>query len=107
MFPGVKVYKHDADDGELEIRDGQVFNKVGGATLAAFHTPGHTADHMVFLFEESAMFTGDGEVLLLIVMAGSSGADFLLQMFWDMARTAVFETLIAYLSSLEKMVRRR
>lgn len=91
MFPNVKIYKHDADDGEIEIKDGQVF-KVEGATLTAFHTPGHTADHMAFLFEEeNAMFTGDSECYSSLslglclssdwYMYGSPDADFFCRCF--------------------------
>ena len=53
------MHKHMPDDGQVDIQDGQVF-AVEGATLRAFHSPGHTADHMCFVFEEEdAIFTGD------------------------------------------------
>lgn len=59
ICPQATVYKHQASEGQAEISDGQVF-KVDGATLEAFHTPGHTVDHMSFIFrEEDAIFTGD------------------------------------------------
>lgn len=45
----------------MDIQEGQVFS-VEGATLTAFHTPGHTVDHMAFMLEEEgAMFTGDSK----------------------------------------------
>ncbi|KAI1940123.1 hypothetical protein LOZ66_002558 [Ophidiomyces ophidiicola] len=82
LCPEAMIYKNDADTGMEDIQDGQVF-QVDGATLRAFHTPGHTEDHMAFVLEEeNAMFTGDN-------VLGHG--------------TAVFENLSAYLSSLEKM----
>ncbi|EEP80598.1 conserved hypothetical protein [Uncinocarpus reesii 1704] len=82
LCPEAKIYKHDLDEGEEDIEDGQVFS-VEGTTLTAFHTPGHTTDHMAFVFEEeNAMFTGDN-------VLGHG--------------TAVFENLGVYLSTLEKM----
>ncbi|GAP85218.2 putative metallo-beta-lactamase domain protein [Rosellinia necatrix] len=84
LVPDVAVYKSDPGAGQLGITDGQVF-EVDGATLTAVHTPGHTADHMAFVFrEEDALFTGDN-------VLGHG--------------TAVFEDLGIYLSSLAKMER--
>lgn len=61
ICPGVKIYKNQPEGDMLDIADGQVF-AVEGVTMRAFHTPGHTTDHMVFLLEEeNAMFTGDSE----------------------------------------------
>jgi glyoxylase-like metal-dependent hydrolase (beta-lactamase superfamily II) len=80
--PGTRVYKNSADDNQRDIEDGQRFC-VEGATLRAFHSPGHTTDHTALVFEEEdAMFTGDN-------VLGHG--------------TAVFEDLASYLSSLEKM----
>lgn len=51
--------KYQPESNQVEIRDGQVF-EVEGAKLRAYHTPGHTADHLVFVLEgEGTMFTGD------------------------------------------------
>lgn len=59
ICPQATVYKHQPDEGQADIEDGQVF-QVDGATLKAFYTPGHTVDHMAFIFEEEdAIFTGD------------------------------------------------
>lgn len=45
--------------GAEHLRDGQAV-RVGGLELAAIHTPGHSADHVVFhLASEGALFTGD------------------------------------------------
>lgn len=80
--PDAQVYKHTPDRGQLPIVDGQRF-VVEGATLTAVYTPGHTADHVVFLLgEEGAMFTGDN------VLGHGTG---------------VFEDLGVYLKSLERM----
>jgi glyoxylase-like metal-dependent hydrolase (beta-lactamase superfamily II) len=67
-----------------EIHDGQRF-EVDGASLTAVHTPGHTADHMVFVWEEEGVvFTGDN-------VLGHG--------------TSVFEDLGLYVDSLERMGR--
>lgn len=66
----------------MNIQNGQEF-KTEGATLRAFHCPGHTIDHTAFILsEESAIFTGDN-------VLGHG--------------TAVFEDLATYLHSLEQM----
>ncbi|KAI2634553.1 metallo-beta-lactamase superfamily protein [Xylaria nigripes] len=82
LVPDVAVHKNNPEAGQLDIVDGQIF-EVEGATLTAVHTPGHTIDHMIFLFkEENTMFTGDN-------VLGQG--------------TAVFEDLGTYLRSLAKM----
>ncbi|KAK9712004.1 hypothetical protein K7432_007422 [Basidiobolus ranarum] len=65
------------------IEDGQVFS-VEGATLIAYHTPGHAKDHFVFkLNEENSLFAGDN-------VLGQG--------------TAVFENLKEYVDSLSRML---
>ncbi|KAK3313920.1 metallo-beta-lactamase superfamily protein [Apodospora peruviana] len=85
LSPDTKVYKNQPTDPvQLDIADGQRFT-VEGASLTAVHTPGHTTDHMVLIWEEEdAMFTGDN-------VLGHG--------------TAVFEDLGTYLGSLAKMDR--
>ncbi len=84
QYPGTKIYKSHSD-GNCEwhsISDGQTFS-IEGATLRAFHCPGHTTDHMAFVLdEENAMFTADN-------VLGQG--------------TAVFEDLATYMKSLENM----
>ncbi|OCK84921.1 Metallo-hydrolase/oxidoreductase [Lepidopterella palustris CBS 459.81] len=78
----IRVYKNEPTEGILNIADGQTF-KTAGATLRAFHCPGHTTDHMALILEEEdAMFTGDN-----ILGQG----------------TAVFEDLATYMQSLDRM----
>jgi ribonuclease/clavin/mitogillin len=74
LCPEVTIYKHQPGEGQVDIQDGQVF-QVEGATLRAAHTPGHTVDHMVFVFEEeNAIFTGDSEWSYSLVMILTSKA---------------------------------
>ncbi|KAH8179526.1 metallo-beta-lactamase superfamily protein [Sarocladium implicatum] len=82
VSPNASIYKNTPDDSMHDIKDGQVF-ATQGVTLTAFHTPGHTKDHMVFtMVEEDAMFTADN-------VLGQG--------------TAVFEDLSDYMRSLAKM----
>jgi endoribonuclease LACTB2 len=82
LSPDTRIYKNEPGPKQLEIEDGQIF-EVQGVTLKAVHTPGHTTDHMSFIFEqEDALFTGD-----TVLGAG----------------TAVFEDLASYMDSLERM----
>lgn len=61
LCPQVIIHKNEPENGQEVIEDGQVFS-VEGATLKAFHTPGHAFDHMAFVLEEEdAFFTGDSE----------------------------------------------
>ncbi|KAK9704229.1 Beta-lactamase-like protein 2 [Basidiobolus ranarum] len=84
----VPLYKRlypDKDRKDFEfsnIAEGQVFS-VEGATLKAYHAPGHTSDHMIFqLKEENAMFSGDN-------VLGHG--------------TSMFENLQDYMKSLRRM----
>ena len=82
--PGAKIYKAfpSSSTTQLDIQNGQIFS-VEGASLRAFHCPGHTNDHVALILEEeSAMFTGDN-------VLGHG--------------TAVFEDLATYMKSLESM----
>ncbi|KAI9643307.1 hypothetical protein NHQ30_007926 [Ciborinia camelliae] len=80
--PKTIIHKNRPDDGQTDIKDGQIFASEGG-TLRAIHSPGHTQDHMALILEEEdAMFTGDS-------VLGHG--------------TAVFEDLMTYLDSLERM----
>ncbi|KAK7521467.1 metallo-beta-lactamase domain protein [Phyllosticta citriasiana] len=87
LCPSARIHKHQPASSSqwCDIHDGQTFT-TDGATLRAFHCPGHTADHMAFVLDdEDAMFTGDN-----VLGAG----------------TAVFEDLAAYMASLAGMAER-
>lgn len=80
--PEPAVHKNRPDAGQEDISDGQKF-EVEGATLRAFHCPGHAKDHIAYVLEEEdAMFTGDN-------VLGHG--------------TAVFEDLPTYIDSLTRM----
>ena len=87
LCPNTSIYKYLSPQRPHPainniIIDHQVF-EVEGITLRAFHCPGHTDDHMSFiLMEENSMFTGDN-------VLGHG--------------TAVFENLVVYLDSLDRM----
>lgn len=82
LSPQTRIYKNQPEAGQLDIVHGQKFS-VDGASLTAAHTPGHTADHFVFVLEEEdSMFTADN-------VLGHG--------------TAVFEDMATYLKSLEEM----
>lgn len=88
----------------MDIKDGQEF-EVEGATLKAFFTPGHTEDHMAFVLkEEDAMFTGDSMSpfsVRFFFLFGKRHLTYLIDVLGH--GTAVFEDLMTYISSLEKM----
>ncbi|EME40155.1 hypothetical protein DOTSEDRAFT_74851 [Dothistroma septosporum NZE10] len=84
LCPEAKVWKNNlyAMKDYINYNDGHIF-RTEGATIKAFHSPGHTVDHMAFILqEEDAMFTGDN-------VLGHG--------------TAVFEDLATYIDSLERM----
>lgn len=82
LSPSTKIYKNTPSDDQEDIEDGQTFT-VEGASLRAVFSPGHAQDHVALILEqEDAMFTGDN-------VLGHG--------------TAVFEDLLTYLTSLEKM----
>ena len=59
---GAPIYafnRHGVPILDYETPDGTVFH-VGGDTLRAFHTPGHSFDHLCFLLENARiLFAGD------------------------------------------------
>lgn len=84
IAPKARIYKNSSASDWFDIQDGQMF-VTEGATLRAFHCPGHTTDHMALILEdEDAMFTGDN-------VLGQG--------------TAVFEDLATYVDSLDRMSR--
>ena len=112
LSPETRVHKHRDPEGAgsgsgsgtqaggaaaalEEIRDGQTF-AVEGATLTAVHTPGHTADHVVFVLREEEVAAGEQE------QKGPRQALFTGDNVLGHG-TAVFEDLGTYLRSLARM----
>ncbi len=56
MSPRASIHKHSPSHGQVSIQDGQIF-QVEGATLHAFHCPGHTSDRKLF-FRTMPSFLG-------------------------------------------------
>jgi glyoxylase-like metal-dependent hydrolase (beta-lactamase superfamily II) len=76
-------------DGAERLRDGQRFTG-GGVELVAMHTPGHSADHVVFLDPDAtSMFSGDAVL--------GRGTSFIDSPDGDLAK---------YLTSLQRMLDR-
>jgi len=73
---GVPIAGHaDLPGVDRPLHDGQR-TELSGATLAALHTPGHTADHVCYLLEqEGALFTGDLIAGTGTVVVGEGRAD--------------------------------
>ena len=107
ICPQAQIFKHQPESSQNDIHDGQVFS-VEGATLTAFHTPGHTVDHMVFMLEEeNAMFTGDSKYSNIRCLLHKEKH---IQQYTKLTEpdvlghgTAVFEDLKTYLNSLHRM----
>jgi glyoxylase-like metal-dependent hydrolase (beta-lactamase superfamily II) len=61
LHPADAVYPYDRTPGRLEfqqLEDGGTI-PVGGATVRAIHTPGHTEGSVTYLIDDSAALTGD------------------------------------------------
>ena len=85
LCPDATFSKYLPNDEEEyhPIRDGDEF-AVEGGKVRAFHTPGHTTDHIVLYMDDTGiLFTGDS-----ILGQG----------------TAVFESLTTYVGSLKKQL---
>jgi glyoxylase-like metal-dependent hydrolase (beta-lactamase superfamily II) len=78
--PAIGYDRGDEFEPDERMGDGDELS-VGGVTLRAVHTPGHTDDHLCYLADR-VLFTGDH------IMGGS---------------TVVIEDAAAYMSSLEKV----
>jgi len=77
-------------NGAEHLKDGQVV-EAGGVSLTALHTPGHSADHVVFFSSDGgALFTGDAVL--------GRGTSFVDPPDGDLAK---------YLASLERMLELR
>lgn len=95
LCPATKVYKHlpVEEPGQLDIHDGQVFAVEDASSLTAVLTPGHTADHVVFvLLADAAGHDDDNEGMIMFTGDSLLGHG-----------TAVFEDLDAYMQTLERM----
>ena len=61
LHPADAVYPYDRTPGRLkfqQLEDGGTIS-VGGATVRAIHTPGHTEGSVTYLIDDSAALTGD------------------------------------------------